>query len=631
MRRKRMIAIVLVCWLFCAQMLCTDTTQGLGTVEAATTTCTTYDGSNVEAQNYWRWSSLVTSYLSACSDGRLMRVQYGSNIEGVLVEYYDSTYNLLETKMISIELPLFGGFYETDSSYFLLTGQTNLEESADVEVYRITKYDKNWNRITSVGLYDCNTTVPFNAGSARMDSYENYLLIRTCHTMYASSDGYNHQANVMIQVDMDTMTITDSYTGVMNVSCGYVSHSFNQFIKVEDGHIVSIDHGDAYPRSIVLVKYPSDVMEGTFLSWGCTWTSVLEFAGDAGENTTGATVGGFELSDTSYLILGNSVVQDDSSLSRTTRNVFVASVAKDSLEVKQNWLTSFEEGDKTTLTPQMVKIDNNRFVVLWSRENENKVYYKEIDGDGNVVGATYTLRGNLSDCVPIISGGKIIWYTWKDEIVTFYDICIDDLSQSHAEVIENGHHYENKRIVDGIAYLHCLVCGEDRETAVYTSMMIWWNETGGTGTMYWAFNTKKEVGETVHYFAEGYPTEGDKEWEVLVSNPDIISLTQDYYNTGYFTMLQPGRATITIRPKLNPELSYSVKVRVMGDYEIGDVNEDGSVDIQDLRLVLRYVCGKEELTEWQIMVVDVAGDENIDIQDLRKVLRFVCGKIDSLE
>ena len=67
-----------------------------------------------------------------------------------------------------------------------------MEESADVEVYRITKYDKDWNRISSAGLYDCNTTVPFDAGSARMDSAGDYLFIRTCHEMYQSSDGRNH-------------------------------------------------------------------------------------------------------------------------------------------------------------------------------------------------------------------------------------------------------------------------------------------------------------------------------------------------------------------------------------------------------------------------------------------------------
>ena len=40
------------------------------------------------------------------------------------------------------------------------------------------------------------------------------------------------------------MTITDSYTGVMNVDYGYVSDSFNQFIKTDGNHIVALDRGD---------------------------------------------------------------------------------------------------------------------------------------------------------------------------------------------------------------------------------------------------------------------------------------------------------------------------------------------------------------------------------------------------
>lgn len=137
-----------------------------------------------------------------------MRVQYGNQIEGILIEYYDSSYHLLSTKTVPAELPLFGAFYETSDNYFLLTGQNNSKESAEVEVYRITKYDKNWKRIASVGLKDCNTTVPFDAGSARMDTSGNTLVIRTCHEMYQSADGKNHQANVTIKVDMQAMKIT---------------------------------------------------------------------------------------------------------------------------------------------------------------------------------------------------------------------------------------------------------------------------------------------------------------------------------------------------------------------------------------------------------------------------------------
>ena len=67
------------------------------------------------------------------------------------------------------------------------------------------------------------------------------------------------------------------------------------------------------------------------------------------------------------------------------------------------------------------------------------------------------------------------------------------------------------------------------------------------------------------------------------------------------------------------------------DYTLGDVDENGSVDISDLRLVLRAVCGKTELTETQKLAADVEADNDVNIQDLRKILRYVCRKIDSFE
>ena len=82
--------------------------------------------------------------------------------------------------------------------------------------------------------------------------------------MYRADDGYNHQANVTIQLDMSTMKITDSFTDVLNNNYGYVSHSFNQFIKIDSDKIVAVDHGDAYPRSIVLTKYKTSVSSGKF-------------------------------------------------------------------------------------------------------------------------------------------------------------------------------------------------------------------------------------------------------------------------------------------------------------------------------------------------------------------------------
>lgn len=51
------------------------------------------------------------------------------------------------------------------------------------------------------------------------------MIIHTCHEMYKSDDGYNHQANVTIQVDIDKMKITDSYTGVMDQRGSRILHN----------------------------------------------------------------------------------------------------------------------------------------------------------------------------------------------------------------------------------------------------------------------------------------------------------------------------------------------------------------------------------------------------------------------
>lgn len=59
----------------------------------------------------------------------------------------------------------------------------------------------------------------------------------------------------------------------------------------------------------------------------------------------------------------------------------------------------------------------------------------------------------------------------------------------------------------------------------------------------------------------------------------------------------------------------------------GDPTGDGVVNLMDLRLVLRQVCGKVKLEENAFSAADVNGDGKVDLVDLRLILRFVCGKI----
>lgn len=219
--------------------------------------------SNVNKEDYIAWSSPVTSYLYENSSGDLTRVEYTNS--QVVVENYTSSFAFVDSRIIQPELPVWGGFFAGETYNFLIFGQNNPSESGSTEVIRVVKYDKNWKRLGAASLKGANTVIPFDAGSLRCDEYGGYLYIRTCHEMYTSDDGLNHQANMTLAVRQSAMTITDSFYDVMNIGSGYVSHSFNQFILVdEDGKIITLDHGDAYPRTAVLSGYYSNASTGKF-------------------------------------------------------------------------------------------------------------------------------------------------------------------------------------------------------------------------------------------------------------------------------------------------------------------------------------------------------------------------------
>ena len=120
-----------------------------------------------------------------------------------------------------------------------------------------------------------------------------------------------------------------------------------------------------------------------------------------------------------------------------------------------------------------------------------------------------------------------------------------------------------------------------------------------------------------------------------------IEIPQSVTDIGYmaFGYLDYGEKVegFTIYGTLNSEAQRYAKlhgftfIEAEPDYTLGDVDENGSVDISDLRLVLRAVCGKTELTENQKLAADVETDNDVNIQDLRKILRYVCRKIDSFE
>ena len=411
-------------------------------------TGSTYNGS---------WAVPVPSYLY--QDGEnLVRVEYdqGWHIyqangdvttvrpEQIIVESYSPQFQLLESRTMELELPLWGGFYAGADYNFLVFGQENPTENDSTEVIRVVKYDKDWNRLGQASLYDINTTVPFEAGSLRMDEYGGYLYVRTSHEMYTSSDGLNHQANLTFSVREADMAVTDSYSGVANTSAGYVSHSFNQFILVdEQGNIVTLDHGDGFPRGAVLMRYDAKAGEDLFITAsGTHWLAVSDeviirsWPGGVGENTTGAQVTGLAETATGYLTAFSDTGKGAASrIGADVGNVYLSCTPKDNFtqsattvrQVTNFSASSSEYGSQPRLVP--TGLDGG--YILWdmaAKEDNGYFYdsgtlqYARYSADGTVSAIQTAENAPLFNGQPIVYNGQVVWYVTQNSAPTFYTL-----------------------------------------------------------------------------------------------------------------------------------------------------------------------------------------------------------------
>ena len=176
-----------------------------------------------------------------------------------------------------------------------------------------------------------------------------------------------------------------------------MSHSFNQFVQTDGTYVYRVDHGDGGPRAIALTR--ADV-DGEITD--VRYTLPLPIQGGFGNNATGVSAGGFELSADNCLIVGNSVDQTsaESYSAAGQRNIFLTVTSKSLTENKITWLTDYQETDGVVPgTPQLVKMNDWQFLILWEEHYEgvDTVWTKmvTVDGDGN----------QISDIIKILLSG----------------------------------------------------------------------------------------------------------------------------------------------------------------------------------------------------------------------------------
>ena len=407
-------------------------TKGSATILSGRTT------DNASDNHYNTWSSVTNSYLVQNSDGTLTRLENTSS--GIVVENYSADGNkLISQRTISKELNLFGGFYSGKDYNYLVFGQNNTFESDSKEVVRVVKYTKSWSKVNSCSISGVNTTKPFSAGSLRMEEAGGKLYVYTCHEMYADSDGINHQANMLFTIDESSMSLTDSMYDVSNLTDGYVSHSFNQFIKADESgkYIYRVDHSESSNytmngsylsvNGITLTKYKADGK-----STAVSVSIPVKFDMNK-SNYTGASIGGFELGSGNCLI----AYAKDVSSSCKTRNVYI-SVTDELFNGTQNIaLTNYGTSSKVTCrTPQLIKINDNLFLVMWEEYNSStgKTATKTmtVDSNGKTVTKAISHSFGLSDCQPVVcSDGMVKWYVTNNSAPTLYKLSPFALDDYH--------------------------------------------------------------------------------------------------------------------------------------------------------------------------------------------------------
>lgn len=339
----------------------------------------------------------------------------------VNLETYNSDGTSAGVKNIPIELEKCGGFYEGAENYYLAFGQGNMEESSSKTVFRIVKYDKDWNRIGAADISDCYTTEPFRHTSHLGMAEDNGTLVfHTARLRYLTTDdNLRHQSNFTAKIRISDMSVIQkSETFPQN----HVSHSFAQYTAFDNGLPVYIDHGDAYPRGFALNV---ENEQGS-----CRELKFFSFSGAIGDNTTNAVPGGMGISADNYLFLGASSAQDGND-SLKKANVFLSVIPKSSGQPQTKWLTNFPADEQEYVNNLwFVQVNNNTFVAMWqsTRPGGNfckfgSFQYAVFNGQGEQVGETRSLPNYIvprSD--PSVYGNRIIWAQPELDISGRYNV-----------------------------------------------------------------------------------------------------------------------------------------------------------------------------------------------------------------
>lgn len=369
--------------------------------------------SNAGENDYEAWSKPVTSYIYNNGNG-YTRVEYIDS--QVIIEEYSDNFQFLNQRAIEMELPIWGGFFAGEKYNFLFFGQRNQEENNSAESIRIVKYSKDWERLGQASICGNNIVGPYDNGSLHCAEYGDMIYVRAGHSMYKSPDGNNHQASMTICFQQTDMKVIGAYSygGI-----GYVSHSLNQFIIVDQNrNVITLDHGDAYPRGFELMRWKTKAGAAR-IDPQTTNLSLVSFPETKSYQWTGASAGGLVETKEGYLISYN---QDITGAASDVRDIYLSFVRLGFTEKTKPHTVCLTGAGSINTTPILTPTSLDGGWVLWEEKNDTgyTLCYAPYSADGTVAEVTRANGPRLSDCPPILYDDGIMWYTTDDSIPTFY-------------------------------------------------------------------------------------------------------------------------------------------------------------------------------------------------------------------
>ncbi len=386
---------------------------------------------NIGKNNYDAWASPITSYIYDNGTG-FTRVECVN--KQVIVEEYSDDFQLLNSRTLEMELPLWGGFFAGEKYNFLFFGQENMEESDQVEVIRVVKYSKDWVRKGQVPLYGVNTQIPFVFGSLRCTECDDMIYVHSAHTIYVYPDGLNHQANFTFSFEQNNMKVTDSNFGV-KYGFGTVGHSFNQFILSDcNNALITLNQGDVYPsRALILMRNKIEAGNEQFMS-ETTELDVTNFPETKVYQYTGASAGGLAETTNGYVISYN---QDLTGNASDIRDVYLAFIPRDFTKKTEPQTICLTTTGTVNTTPILTPTGLNSGYVMWEEKNDSNYTfcYAPYYADGTA-GTVIRVNGpRLSDCPPVPYGDGVMWYVTDNSVPTFYVL---DASGVHSYAAPSG-------------------------------------------------------------------------------------------------------------------------------------------------------------------------------------------------